>query len=273
MPSLTPHRTRWNRYHDLEIDLSRFRVDTETELSKLMKEETGKWESRIRGRRGEYAAVLWVRIPERSSHLLSWFLRHSYTMHHAVASHVMVVRPKSSRAVIPLYGTHYTRVECVVMEQGTGRILMVREQIGPDSSLKLVTGSVDLNEYISKAAMREVKEETGVTCTLVGLLGLGNRLGTRFGRDEILVGVLLSAAQGQVPRGNGSETYDATWTSPEEALARGSLSAREWLIAAEQQKQILCCGYLNDFRGPPHRMEVFLPSSTVSADVKEKMVQ
>jgi ADP-ribose pyrophosphatase YjhB (NUDIX family) len=250
---------RWNRYHDLEIDLARFRIDTETELSDLIYSETAKWETRIRGRRGEDAAVLWIRIPEQSSHFLTWFLRHSFTMHHAVRDHIMVVRPKSTRAVIPLYGTHYARVECVVIEQGTGRILMVREQVGPaDAYLKLVTGSVELNEYISRAAVREVREETGVSCSLVGLLGMGNRLGTRFGRDEILIGVLLSAPQGQTPRGDGREICEAIWAAPEEALSRGSPPAKEWLIAANRNKS-LRCGYLGDFRGPPHKIEVFLP--------------
>ena len=249
---------RWNRYHDLEIDLERFHVNTETELSDLMRCEMDKWESRIRGRRGEYAAVLWIRIPERCSHLLTWFLRHSFIMHHAVRDHIMVVKTRSSRAVVPLYGTHYTRVECVVVEKGTGRVLMVREQIGPDMSLKLVTGSVDLNEFISKAAMREVREEAGIICELVGLLGMGNRISTRFGRDEILIGVLLNAEYGQTPRGDGNETSEAVWVDPGEALVRSSTSAREWLIAAGQN-QLLHCGYLSDFRGPPHRMEVFLP--------------
>lgn len=249
---------RWNRYHDLEIDLARFRVGTEAELADLIWTEMGRWGSRIRGRRGEYAAVLWIRIPERCSHFLPWFLGHSFTMHHAVRDHIMVVKPRSPRAVIPLYGTHYMRVECVVVEQGTGNILMVRERIGPDASLKLVTGSVDLNEYISKAATREVREEAGVSCSLVGMLGMGNRLGTRFGRDEILVGVLLSAPPGQTPRGDGEETCDAVWVPPHEALARGSAAAREWIIASSQSDHILKCGYLSDFRGPPHRMEVFL---------------
>ena len=249
---------RWNRYHDLEIDLSRFNFNNETELCDMVYSEMDKWEARIRGRRGEGSAVLWIRIPTYQANFLPWFLRHSFRMHHAVAEYIMVVRTRSSRAVVPLYGTHYTRVECVVVEEKTGRILMVRERIGPDIALKLVTGSVDLNEYISHAAMREVKEETGVSSQLIGTLGIGNRLSTRFGKDEILVGVLMSAKEGQTPKGDGREISDAVWVEPSEAIARTSLSAREWLIAAGHNS-VLACGYLNDFRGPPHRMEVFLP--------------
>ncbi|MDR3542384.1 MAG: NUDIX domain-containing protein [Desulfosporosinus sp.] len=249
---------RWNRYHDLEIDLGRFKIGSETELSKLMHSEMDRWESRIRGKRGEDSAVLWIRIPVEMTQYLGWFLRHVFVMHHATKEYLMVVRSRTSRAVVPLYGTHYTRVECVVIEQETGRVLVVREQIGPDTSLKLVTGSVDLNEYVSKAAIREVKEETEIDCDLVGLLGIGNRLGTRFGRDEVLVGVLLSAKQGQIPRGDGTEICEALWIDPVEALAKSTPMAREWLIVAGQ-KQFLNCGYIADFRGPPHRMEVYLP--------------
>lgn len=248
---------RWNRYHDLEIDLSRFDTESEHRLSELILDEVYRWEDRIKGRRGEMYAVLWIRIPENKVHFLSWFTNHGFLMHHATKDHIMVVRPRSKRAIIPLYGTHYARVECVVIEKNTGRILLVRESTGPDTAYKLITGSVENNEYISLAAIREVKEETGITCEVVGVLGMGNRLSTRFGRDEILVGLLLSAEQGQTPRGDGKETDSAMWVDPDTAVKNASVMAKEWLLSATTNP--LRRGHLPDFRGPPHSMEVFLP--------------
>jgi ADP-ribose pyrophosphatase YjhB (NUDIX family) len=269
-------RYRWNRYHDLEIDLTLFGLTAESDIIRLIKDESARWEDRIKDRRGEMSAALWVRIPKDRVQHLPWFLSHGFQMHHATEAYIMVVKPRSSRAVIPLYGTHYARVECVVVENNTGRVLLVQECNGPDSSYKLVTGSVDGNEYVSHAAVREVREETGVTCDVVGIIGLGNRLNTRFGRDELLVGVLLAAPEGQVPRGDGKETMNAAWMDPSAAITSVNHIAREWLISVAHSSflpstttvvggggsLLLRRGTLPDFRGPPHSMEVFLPSSS-----------
>lgn len=253
---------RRNRYHDIEIDLSKLRADSEVELTQSIDYETRKWAYQINGKRGCDAAVMWIRIPANLSRTVPWLLKNGFELHHAAKTHIMVVRPKTSNAVIPLYGTHYVRVECLVIEIETGRILMVRERLGYDTPLKLVTGSVDLNEYISHAAEREVLEETGIVAKAESPLGYGNRLGTRFSRDEILIGMLLYAERGQIPKFDGREIVEAIWMEPERAIEVCSQMAKEWMIAGGiimQGKHELHRGFLPDFRGPPHKMEVYLP--------------
>lgn len=253
---------RWNRYSDLEIDLVHFDLSGERSLSDLVSLEIKNWEKSIRGRRGEMSAVLWVRVPEKYVKFVACLLDNGFRMHHANASYIMLVRKRSSRSCVPIYGSHYARVECLVVERGSGRILMVRETTGPSDCLKLVTGSVDLNEFLSKAAVREVREETGVRCDFCAMLGVGNRLATRFGRDEMLFGMLLLAEPGQSPAGNGAETSEATWVTPQEAASRGSATAREWMLASGMSL-VLSRGTMDDFRGPPHCMEVFMPKERV----------
>jgi 8-oxo-dGTP pyrophosphatase MutT (NUDIX family) len=231
-------------------------------LARSIEYETRKWIFETNGKRGADAAVMWIRIPTDLYKTLPWFQKNGFETHHADRTHVMVVRPRSSKAVIPLYGTHYVRVECLVIEIGTGRVLMVRERLGPDQSLKLVTGSVDLNEYVSAAAEREVKEETGIVAKADGFIGCGNRLATRFSRDEILIGLLLYAERGQEPKFDGTEIIEALWIEPERAIDICTVLAKEWLLAGGlviQNKWTLQKGFLPDFRGLPHRMEVFMP--------------
>lgn len=247
------HR-RWNRYNDLEIDVSQLSEPRELSVAR----EMCAWMERIRGRRGEMNALFWVKVPKSYLGILPLLVHRDFSIHHATEAYVMMVMRRSTNAVVPLYGTHYARVECVVLEEGSGRVLMVKESNGPDSTFKLVTGSVDNNEYISRAAVREVAEEAGIQATFSGTLGLGNRLATRFGRDEILVGVILTARAGQTPRADVAETCGAAWVAPEDAMRMASPSAREWLIAATSNP--LRLGVLPDYRGPPHAMEVFLPS-------------
>jgi ADP-ribose pyrophosphatase YjhB (NUDIX family) len=134
---------------------------------------------------------------------------------------------------IPLDGTHYVRVECLVIEEGTGRVLMVAERVGAGVGvLKLVTGSVGKNEFVTEAAEREVLEEAGVRARFVGLLGIANRLRTRFEKDEMLVGVLMFAQAGQTPKADGSETERATWVAQDDAIKGASPMTVEWLMSA-----------------------------------------
>jgi len=251
------NKYRYNRYNDLEVDVSQMNIADEDAFSGDLEREMRRWRNKISGRRGEESALMWLKVPVDQVHCVPWIVKRKFVIHHATRHYVMLVHATSSRASVPRYGTHYVRVECVVVEVGTGRVLVVREKIGPaDSGYKLVTGSVDPGEYVSSAAVREVYEEAGVKAQVSGLLGVGNRLGTRFGKDEMLVGVLMSAEAGQEPRGDGREVEEARWMAPSEALNRCALMSVEWLIASSAPAA--CKGQLPDFRGPPHRMEVYL---------------
>lgn len=258
---------RYNRYHDVEIDVSFLPHESADLLDKAIAAEETDWERRFSNRRGIETAVMWLRIPTKYLHVLPTVLgqkddcpkrlkERPFKVHHATENHTMVVRGwrKDGRPNIPLYGTHYVRVECLVVEDETGRILMVTERVGAEGRPKLVTGSVNPGERISEAAIREVKEETGILPRFVKMLGIGNRLQTRFDKDEVLVGVLLSAASGQKPTTDGVEIQSAAWFRPEEVINRGSLLAKEWMVAAAASSP-MSFGTLPDFRGPPHVIE------------------
>jgi 8-oxo-dGTP pyrophosphatase MutT (NUDIX family) len=256
---------RYNRYHDVEIDVARLDVSSEGSLIASVVDEEARWEHRVGGRRGCEAAVMWLRVPINLCRVISCLISpgsfggRPFRVHHANGDHFMLVRPwRNSRghSKIPLYGTHYIRVECVVMEDGSGRVLMVKERIGPQGGgAKLVTGAIDPGEFVSAAATREVFEETGVRATYVGVIGCGNRLHTRFDRDEILLGVIMRAQPGQTPSADGEEISSASWYSPDDAYNFGSSMAREWLVAAAAAPSVGHGQMPDPFRGHPHTME------------------
>lgn len=253
---------RWNRYGDLEIDIGELHVTPDT-IEDVIEREIVHWKSKIKNRRGEEFALMWLKIPTLMSDCISRLVKKSFKIHHATPEYIMMVLPHTHMGKPPAYGTHYTRVECLVVEKTTGKILLVRENTGPAGAPKLVTGSVDQGEFVTSAAVREVKEETGIDCTVIGTMGSGNRLGTRFRKDEILIGVLLSASSGQVPTVDGTEISSAEWMTPDDALVKCSSTTREWILAAGKNiDKILQPGFLPDFRGPPHRMQVFFPTPT-----------
>lgn len=268
---------RYNRYQDVEIDAFLLPHDEIGKFLVALAEEEAKWLSRLGYKLNEQSmrtnALFWVKVSVKLSHLLPPLIGSgAFTVHHATPGYIMLVKGPSghsSMANVPLYGTHYTRVECLVVESLAERqhanCLIVREMIGStECTKKLVTGSVESGEYINQAAVREVLEETGVTTKFIGVLGIVNRLSTRFNRDEILVGCLLLATSvGQVPKTLSSEIRDAEWSPISELLVSGNYMTKKWCAAYVS----ICENFpahssmmgqeIPDFRGHGHEMMMF----------------
>lgn len=67
---------------------------------------------------------------------------------------------------------HYIGCGCVVTD-GDGRFLLVREtKAAARGRFALPAGSLEPDESITEAAVREVLEETGLTVEVTGLLGI-----------------------------------------------------------------------------------------------------
>lgn len=265
---------RYNRYQDVEIDAALLPHDELGKFLRALSDEESKWLRRLghraRGSSQQYVrngALFWLRVPVTLSHLLPSLLGTGvFAVHHATSEYIMLVKGPGDQGSIspPPYGTHYSRVECVVLDPGDGYVLVVHERIGTmDACRKLVTGSVDLGEYIEAAAEREVMEETGVRARFKGVLGIVNRIGTRFGRDEILVGCLLEAdPPGQAPIARSDEINAVEWVSPYE-VANHSIMGRRWIVAAANMAMLgrhegaLQSNVLPDFRGHGHQMIMY----------------
>lgn len=258
---------RYNRYRDVEIDISKLTFNNESEFCEVIRQEHDKWYSKLKYPRVQDMAVMWLNVPKDYARVVPLLLAMNppFVLHHANSQRIMLVRQANPRAgrrcQIPSYGTHYVKVECVVVEEYTGRILMVRERLGSNSALKLVTGSTDAGEFVADSAEREVWEEASIRCRAVSLVGCGNRLHTRFDRDEIIMGVLLFAQQGQIPRADGYEVKEAAWYNVADVQSYCSSMAREWIAAAAASKNIHIprVNTVDIFRGSPHTMDFFVP--------------
>jgi 8-oxo-dGTP pyrophosphatase MutT (NUDIX family) len=263
---------RYNRYQDIEIDAALLPHDELGRFLRALSDEEGKWLRRL-GHRGTSRgvrsnALFWLKVPVTLSHLIPSLLGTGvFTVHHATSEYIMFVKGPGEQPPTspPSYGTHYARVECVVVDPGSGDILVVHERIGTmDVCRKLVTGSVEPGEYIENAAEREVMEETGVRTRFSGILGIINRIGTRFGRDEILVGCLLEAdPPGQAPAARSDEIRGVEWVQPRDMLSMGGCMGRRWVVAAanlaimSKHPQGLRSSTMPDFRGHGHQMIMY----------------
>lgn len=58
----------------------------------------------------------------------------------------------------------------IVVENDRGEVLLIRRT--DNGNYALPGGAIDLGESMTQAAVREVKEETGVDCEITGLVGI-----------------------------------------------------------------------------------------------------
>ena len=109
----------------------------------------------------------------------------------------------------------------VVVENGRGEILLIRRS--DNDNWALPGGAIDLGESMTQAAVREVKEETGIDCEITGLVGIYTDpkhiiLYTSNGeaRQEFSI-VLIAREVGGAPTAS-SESTQVVWTTLSDAL-------------------------------------------------------
>lgn len=259
---------RYNRYRDVEIDVSRFEWDDHDTFVRMVTREFDKWSSRLTRSKEKDNAVMWVNVPKCCSRVVPWLLSITppFHIHHANSSRIMMVRPNdpmSDMSQVPSYGTHYVKVDCMVLEENTGRVLMVRERVGHEvQPLKLVTGAAEAGEFFSEAAEREVYEETGIRARFHSVQGIANRRTTRFDRDEIVFSCILYAAEGQKPIPDGKEVNEASWHDGPPSSKEVCTMTEVWLgsVANTNPSQSFARHRRQDvFRRGGHLMDFYVP--------------
>jgi ADP-ribose pyrophosphatase YjhB (NUDIX family) len=110
----------------------------------------------------------------------------------------------------------------VVVENDRSEILMIRRS--DNDNWALPGGAIDLGESMSQAAVREVKEETGIDCEVTGLVGIYTDprhviLYTSNGEARQEFSVLLTARQTGGQPTPSSESTEVDWVEPARAAS------------------------------------------------------
>ncbi len=107
----------------------------------------------------------------------------------------------------------------VVVTNDNGEILLIRRS--DNDNWAIPGGAIDLGESLTEAAIRETREETGITCEITGLVGIYTDpkhviLYTSNGeaRQEFSI-VLTATAIGGIPVPS-SESSEVRWTPRDE---------------------------------------------------------
>ncbi|MEU4395889.1 NUDIX domain-containing protein [Kribbella sp. NPDC023855] len=107
----------------------------------------------------------------------------------------------------------------VIIENDTGKILMIRRS--DNGNWAIPGGAIDLGESLSQAAVRETKEESGIECEVIDVVGIYTDpkhiiLYTSNGeaRQEFSIVLRARATGGQLT--TSSESTAVSWVSRSE---------------------------------------------------------
>lgn len=173
-------QARVNRFHDIEIKSSTLPYDVERFRSE-MRQRLIQWTR-------EKMNAVWLKIPLSRVELLPIAQKEfDFQCNHVNAHHYMMTLwlPNSPSKLTPC-GTHNVGVSVLLLRPDTQQVLLVKERYYNQQRLwKLISGSVELNEFVHECVEREVLEETGMRCNYRGILGFWNRKNVKFGKSEL----------------------------------------------------------------------------------------
>lgn len=119
---------------------------------------------------------------------------------------------------LPHAPTHQVGVGALVLDD-TGKMLVVQEKSGPAAAHKLwkmPTGLLDPGEDVGQAAVRELKEETGLDGTLERVLCIRQAHSQGRASDLFFICLVRLENPEQTPVLQEEEIQDLTWMSPED---------------------------------------------------------
>ena len=135
----------------------------------------------------EDVKVAWLEILPSCFSAIPIAVEKGFIFHHADSDSATMTLDIHAGSFIPPYATHYTGIGGVVINEDN-QILVVSEKYraaGRGPSYKLPGGALTQGEHLASAAVREVKEETGIATEFQALVCFRHWHGYRYGKSDI----------------------------------------------------------------------------------------
>ncbi|PON90300.1 Nudix hydrolase 6-like [Trema orientale] len=193
----------------------------------ILKASISLW--RQQGKKG-----VWIKLPIGLVNLVEPAVKEGFWYHHAEPTYIMLVFwIPNSENTIPANATHRVCIGAFVMNDKR-EVLVVQEKGGRfrGSGLwKFPTGSVDEGEDICDAAVREVKEETGIDTEFVEIIAFRQSHKAFFEKSDLFFVCILRPLSFDI-QPQELEIEAAMWMPLEE------YEAQEFVQSHEQMKRI-----------------------------------
>ncbi|KAK6919207.1 NUDIX hydrolase domain [Dillenia turbinata] len=172
---------------------------------------------RRQGKRG-----VWIKLPIGLSNLVDVAVKEGFWFHHAEKNYAMLVNWISEAAcTIPANASHRVGIGAFVVNSNRD-VLVLQENSGRFRGTgvwKFPTGVVDEGEDICAAAVREVKEETGIEAEFVEVLAFRQSHNSFFGKSDLFFVCMLQPVSFDIKK-QDSEIEAAKWMPIEEYAAQ-----------------------------------------------------
>ncbi|XP_038648319.1 nucleoside diphosphate-linked moiety X motif 6 isoform X2 [Scyliorhinus canicula] len=146
--------------------------------------------------KAEGMVAIWLHVPILQSRFIAAAAAQGFTFHHAEKDHsTLALWLTKGESKLPAYATHQVGVAGAVLDEATGKILVVQDKNKTLNAWKFPGGLSDLGEDIGETAAREVFEETGIKSKFISLLSIRqqhNHPGA-FGKSDMYIVCRLKA--------------------------------------------------------------------------------
>nr|GMC49397.1 nudix hydrolase 2-like isoform X1 [Ipomoea batatas] len=190
----------------------------------LLRASISQW--RQQGKRG-----VWIKLPIELANLVEPAVKEGFYYHHAEPNYLMLVHwLPTTASTIPANATHRVGVGAFVMNE-KNEVLVVQERSGQFRGTgvwKFPTGVVDEGEDICNAAVREVKEETGIDAKFVEILAFRQSHKSFFEKSDLFFLCMLQPLSFNI-RIQEQEIEAAQWIPYEEYASQPFIQKHELL--------------------------------------------
>ncbi|XP_031258940.1 nudix hydrolase 2-like [Pistacia vera] len=174
---------------------------------------------------------VWIKMPIGLVNLVETAVKEGFWYHHAEPNYLMLVYwiPKTGNT-IPANATHQVGVGAFVLNDRR-ELLVVKEKSGSFQVIglwKIPTGIVDEGEDIFKAAIREVKEETGIDTEFMEILAFRQSHKSFFEKSNLFFLCMLRPSSFDIQK-QELEIEAAQWMPFEEYAAQPFVQKTELL--------------------------------------------
>jgi 8-oxo-dGTP pyrophosphatase MutT (NUDIX family) len=154
-------------------------------------------------KKNEYSSA-WLNVPVHRARIIEALSNSTlgFDLHHTNSTQQIIVMKKwlrdDKQDLIPPFASHQVGCAGFVLND-RNEILLIKEWTGPytgsgrtpSKQWKLPGGLLDAGESLEEATIREVYEETGVSCDFEGVLAFWHRHGLKFGKSDLYYVCLL----------------------------------------------------------------------------------
>ncbi len=218
----------------------------------------------MRGWRAAAYRLVWLELPIRRSVLIPVAVEAGFVFHHAEPGYVMMTCALDPYAPIPFYATHFIGAGGLVLNEAHELLVIVEKahRHNRPNYYKLPGGALRPREHVADAAIREVREETGIETRFEALTGFRHWHGYRFGKSDIYFICRLKPLSHEITI-QESEIAAGMWMPLDRYLADPNVGLfNKRMVEAAATGTGLVSGWFEGYEVTPETHEIFIPGDS-----------